>query len=589
MQQNKTSWPVRAFIAQVAWPFRWYLCGMSMVMMVWAIDLTLRPYIIKWILNTAAQGPSDVLLYELALLSALFCVTLGIVVGGFRAFDWMLMRMEPKLRQHISDYLIRYMLGHSHTFYQQHMSGSLTDHVNNVARSIPQMLKIVIERFFVIVFALVIALITMMRFHMVLALTMLLWVFVFILVALLVARPAQELSDIASEAHSVATGCVTDTVSNMMSVSLFTGELYEASLLDKTFEKTAKAEQDRDWLLLKVQAFHTVSFLVLEVVSLTVLVRGVSAGWVTPGDFSLILGINLSLIWVLWGLMQDLTTFIKAFGEISQGLKALTTPYDMIDAPNAPDLHVRRGEIVFENMDFEYSPENRIFKNVSITIPSGQKVGLVGYSGSGKSTFVNLILRLYDIQSGKILIDGQDIALVTQRSLRGSIALIPQDPSLFYRSLRDNIRYGRPHATDEDVVIAARHAHADKFIEKMPEGYDSLVGERGLTLSGGQRQRVAIARAFIKESPILILDEATSALDSITESYIQESLEHLMQEKTTLVVAHRLSTLMHMDRILVFDKGQIIEDGTHQELLDQKGQYCTLWNAQVHGFLPNHE
>lgn len=191
-------------------------------------------------------------------------------------------------------------------------------------------------------------------------------------------------------------------------------------------------------------------------------------------------------------------------------------------------------------------------------------------------------------KKGRILIDGQDIALVTQDSLRRSISLIPQDPSLFHRTLRDNIRYGRPHASDLDIVAAARHAHADEFIEKMSLQYDTLVGERGLTLSGGQRQRIAIARAFLKEAPILLLDEATSALDSITESYIQESLEQLMHGRTTLVIAHRLSTLMHMDRILVFDKGELIEDGSHQALLEKKGRYYTLWNAQVNGFLPDH-
>lgn len=587
-KQSKSPLTVGSFVVEVAWPFRWHFLGIMVVMVLWSIDLTLRPYLVKWILNTAAEGPSDILLYRLAMLSALFCGTLAIVIGGFRLYDWINMRMRPALRHHISSRLMEYALKHDHTFYQKHMSGSLTDHINNIARSIPDLLKVFIERFFVIFIALIIALVTIARFHKLLAWIMGTWVVVFIAISLVVAKKAQKLADAASKAHSEATGSITDVFSNMLTVRLFTGEDYEISLLNNAFDKTARAEQARDWLLLKVQAFHTCSFLVLEIISLGILVHGVSASWVTPGDFSLILGINFSLIWILWGLMQDLTIFIKAFGEIAQGLKALTVPYNMVDAHDATVLHVSKGEIVFENVTFEYSHARRMFNDLSITISSGQKVGLVGYSGSGKSSFVNLILRLYDIQKGRILIDGQDISLVTQNSLRRSISLIPQDPSLFHRTLRENIRYGRPSASDQEITTAACYAHADEFIEKMPEKYDTLVGERGLTLSGGQRQRIAIARAFLKEAPILLLDEATSALDSITESYIQDSLEQLMQGRTTLVIAHRLSTLMHMDRILVFDKGEIIEDGTHQALLEKKGRYYTLWNAQINGFLPDH-
>jgi ATP-binding cassette subfamily B protein len=262
-------------------------------------------------------------------------------------------------------------------------------------------------------------------------------------------------------------------------------------------------------------------------------------------------------------------------------------PLEIVDKPNATILNCTHGKIRFDKIKFHYKGTAPLFQNKSIEIKAGQKVGLVGYSGGGKSTFVNLILRLYDITDGAILIDGQDIRDVTQDSLRTSIALIPQDPSLFHRSLMENIRYGRIDATDEEVILAAKKAHAHEFIEKLSQSYDSLVGERGVKLSGGQRQRIAIARAILKNAPILILDEATSQLDSVTESSIQESLWELMQNKTTLVIAHRLSTLLHMDRIIVFDKGVIVEDGTHAELLTNNGLYRTLWKAQVGGFLPD--
>ena len=276
-------------------------------------------------------------------------------------------------------------------------------------------------------------------------------------------------------------------------------------------------------------------------------------------------------------------------GKCNQSLKSLFVPLDLVDAPGATDIHITKGEIQFDHVDFSYKNTNPLFKNKSIIIPPGQKVGLVGYSGGGKTTFVNLILRLYDINGGRILIDGQDIATVTQDSLRAHIGMIPQDSSLFHRTLMDNIRYGRTDATEAEVNDAAKRAHAHEFIEQLPDGYASLVGERSIKLSGGQRQRIAIARAMLKNAPILILDEATSALDSVTEHVIQIAINDLMRDKTSLVIAHRLSTLLHMDRILVFDKGKIVEDGTHNELLTKAGVYKTLWDAQVGGFLGDGE
>lgn len=307
---------------------------------------------------------------------------------------------------------------------------------------------------------------------------------------------------------------------------------------------------------------------------------------------------NFNIINALFQLSHTLRDFIANWGAVDQAIALLeTSQITHSDKPEATTLVFHKGTIIFNNVKFHYKGTKPLFQNKSIEIKAGQKVGLVGYSGGGKSTFVNLILRLYDVTDGAILIDGQDIRDVTQDSLRKNIAMIPQDPSLFHRSLMENIRYGRIDATDEEVIEAAKKSHAHEFISTLPQGYDSLVGERGVKLSGGQRQRIAIARAILKNAPILILDEATSQLDSVTESLIQESLWELMSSpvtrhgeqsaaiqknhkdwiaspsvrndglRTTIVIAHRLSTLLHMDRILVFDKGKIVEDGTHSELL----------------------
>jgi ATP-binding cassette subfamily B protein len=288
-----------------------------------------------------------------------------------------------------------------------------------------------------------------------------------------------------------------------------------------------------------------------------------------------------------WIAALELPSLYKEIGVCKQALTIIQDPIEITDSPNAKPLKVSRGEITFDNVTFHYLPKANIFEDKSITIHAGEKVGLVGFSGSGKTTFVNLILRYYDVENGRILIDGQDIAEVSQDSLREQIALIPQDASLFHRSLIENIHYGRLNATEEEIYQAAKKAHAQEFIEKMSEGYHTLVGERGIKLSGGQRQRIAITRAILKDAKILILDEATSALDSVTERLIQDSLQDLMQGRTCIVIAHRLSTLSGMDRILVFKEGQIIEEGSPDELLALGGHYATMWEMQAGGFLPD--
>ena len=278
--------------------------------------------------------------------------------------------------------------------------------------------------------------------------------------------------------------------------------------------------------------------------------------------------------------------FFEYLGNISDGVAVFVQPHEIIDKTDAPVLKVNRGEIEFNDVCFTYHEGLQVFEHLNVTIEPKQQVGLVGFSGSGKSTFVNIMLRLFEPQSGEINIDGQNILNVTQDSLRENVSIIPQDPQLFHRSLMENIRYGRLDATDDEVIEAAKKAHAHEFILQAEKQYDSLVGERGVKLSGGQRQRIAIARAILKDSPILILDEATSSLDSVTEKKIQLALENLMKDRTVVVVAHRLSTISHMDRILVFDQGKIIEDGSHQQLLQRDGHYAHLWNMQAGGFLP---
>ena len=371
----------------------------------------------------------------------------------------------------------------------------------------------------------------------------------------------------------------------MLNVRLFSRGKFESRYLHQFTQEEQTRYQRSLWHLEKMKFIQGALGSLFILIVMFSLVYGWSHSWVTLGDFTLVGMLSFSMLGFIWYASYQMTTFVREAGKMRAALSLITTPHDVEDAPNAMSLQVHQGVIQFKNVSFAYQAGKPIFNQLNVHIPAGQKVGLVGFSGSGKSTFVNLILRFYDIQNGAILIDRQNISAVTADSLRQQIGMIPQDPSLFHRTLMENIRYGREDAIDEDVIKASKLAHCHEFIEQLDEQYHSLVGERGVKLSGGQRQRIAIARAILKNAPILILDEATSSLDSVTEKIIQNSLNRLMQNRTTIIIAHRLSTLLHMDRILVFDQGKIIEDGAASELLRQNGHFARLWNMQVDGFL----
>ncbi|MCE7917263.1 MAG: ABC transporter ATP-binding protein, partial [Nitrosomonas sp. PRO5] len=316
---------------------------------------------------------------------------------------------------------------------------------------------------------------------------------------------------------------------------------------------------------------------------------------ISTGAIAIALSLAIRLTGMSHWIMLEVGELFENIGIVQDGMNMLAKPYAVTDAPNAVPLSVTKGQIDYNQVDFSYhnnvkNEDHRIFKALDLHISSGEKVGIVGPSGAGKSTLINLLLRFYDIQQGSIQIDQQDICTVTQESLRANIAIVTQDTSLLHRSIRENILFGRPDATEKEVILAAQRAHAHEFIQELVDsygrrGYDAMVGERGVNLSGGQRQRIAIARVLLKNAPILVLDEATSALDSDIEASIQQSLHELMQNKTVIAIAHRLSTIAAMDRLIVLDNGHIVEQGRHAELLSLNGLYARLWNHQSGGFL----
>jgi ATP-binding cassette subfamily B protein len=335
----------------------------------------------------------------------------------------------------------------------------------------------------------------------------------------------------------------------------------------------------------RIRRFQYLAAALLKVTVVWYSLRLWGQGQIGVGEFVMATSMSLLLITESRNLSRRFLEFFEYIGNVTNGVNTIMRPHELVDAPDARPVKIPHGAIDFRQVGFAYNPGWKIFDSLSVSIPAGQRVGLVGLSGSGKSTFVSLILRMHDPQEGQILIDGVDLRAFTQESLHAQLGLIPQDPSLFHRSLRENVRYGRLDASDAEVEAAARQAHAHEFIEQIPEKYDSMVGERGVKLSGGQRQRIAIARVILKDAPVLILDEATSSLDSITEKSIQTSLNEVMNGKTVIVVAHRLSTIAGLDRVLVFDQGRIVEDGCPGDLIARHGAYYRLWSRQADGFL----
>ena len=427
----------------------------------------------------------------------------------------------------------------------------------------------------------------MLLIHPVFALILLIWAIAFLLIAACFFNSIQELSNVFATSKTTLVGKLVDSVSNVTNVRLFSRNAYENKLIQQAAFDTVTKDRDMQWVILKMRIFWDVSIIALIGVNIYVLVVMYSKNQVSIGDFSFIISLSISIFYNLWYLAGQFVVFAEELGKCKQALTIISAPHEIADQALAKPLIVTDGRIEFDDVTFHYDEGAHLFKNKNIVVASGQKIGLVGLSGSGKSTFANLILRLFDVESGRILIDGQNIKEVTQDSLRENIAMIPQDITLFHRTLMENIRYGRVDASDHDVIEASKRAHCHEFIMQLAQGYDSLVGERGIKLSGGQRQRIAIARAMLKNAPILILDEATSALDSLTEKLIQDGLHLLMEGRTTIVIAHRLSTLSEMDRILVFEKGRIIEDGSHNDLIKAQSHYTRMWHMQAGGFLPD--
>ncbi len=543
----------------------------------------IEPYILKLFVDTlTAENLADDA-YQQALtyvgwLAAVYFTQTGLWHIGARSLIYGQIAMLNGL--YIKAY--GYLQEHSVRFFSDSFSGSLVKRITRAVDGSERMMDNIWFTFLPVTSRLLFMVVVLIFYSPLMFIVLFGGIIIFVGFTLLMVNRWSKLEAVVIRSETKLSGTLVDAIANNWTVKVFAQEVSEAKRV-KAAANTLRTAQNRSWTY-----FWTYLNLPQGIIWSAVLVGTLftalylwNLGRFSVGDIIFIETYLFTLGPLLWETVNRFQEFKEASINMAELQDAMETKHEIQDIANAKPLISGLGKIEFNNVRFAYSGTD-VFKNLSFTIQSGEKVAFVGHSGSGKSTIVKLLFRLYDIQGGSILLDNQNIAEVTQQSLRNQLGIVPQDPILFHRSILENIAYGNSKSTMKDVEQAARKAHAHEFIRNLPKGYKTLVGERGVKLSGGERQRVAIARTFLENAPVVVFDEATSSLDSVSEQYIQDALDELMKDRTVIVIAHRLSTVVKMDRIIVFDQGKIVEQGTHQELLNKSaGQYKKLWEIQT--------
>ncbi|MBX9804419.1 MAG: ABC transporter ATP-binding protein/permease [Alphaproteobacteria bacterium] len=573
---------VLKFIIHFLRPYSRHFFGIIFISILWAAIRTIEPYIMKVVLDILEKSSTQYenLFYQLKTPMIIFILIRVFMNFMSRFHDYLWLKMMPNFNKNIVMRMTKYVQKHSLAYFQHHFGGSLISKISMIADTSETILNEFVYEFIFPLFSICIITVTMGFVSPKFALILIIWACIFVGISFFLSLRVQILSKELSEKSTTLIGKLIDSITNILAVRLFARRNYEIKVLESVAQEKVKKAEELGWNDLKRNAVMDIMSNFLIVILIYYLIVERQKGNISLGDFALILTLSLSVLDIVWEITHHYLKFVENFGKCSQALNTIVVPHAIKNNPTARPLIVKKGSIEFRDVSFTSDKGNPILRNINLKIAGKEKVGIVGQSGSGKTTLLNLLVRLMDVNNGYILVDGQDVKSVTQESLHQNITFIPQDPMLFHRTILENIQYGNLHASEEAIKDAARKSFAEGFINSFPKGFQTLVGERGSILSGGQRQRLAIARSILKNSKILLLDEATSALDSETEHYIQESLKDLMKDKTVLVVAHRLSTLQQMDRIIVLNNGMIVEEGTHRSLLIKGGYYAKFWHLQ---------
>ncbi len=575
------------------WSFylRYAIPGSWWPLIAWAITLSITmsnnvlfPFFERWFVQLfETPVPEGINFVQFALPTIILITALNMMISGAAVLRGMFhARWAPQVRNRISEVLTEYTHKQSMSFWTGRMAGKVNSEINYVADGFW-----VLEDFWRVLGLMVAMLISAGLIFTINTYVAIIFAVVFVLrvaYSWILIKPMNKAAKDASGASSSLSGKLVDSISNFSVVKLFAGAQREKEYLEPARKKHIAARVHSFFVQRLFWGVPTILWDLCYGATLVLCAYLYMRGEISLSEIVFTISVYFSVMNSIGAIVNQIPTITEKIGSATKAYSELVVPITVQDAPDAPALSVTCGEIEFRNVSFKYK-RKWVLRNFNLKIKCGERVGLVGASGAGKTTLVNLLMRFYEPNAGQILIDGQDIRSVTQDSIRENIAFIPQDPTMFNRTLGENIAYGKPNATTKEIRNAAKRAAADEFIMATEKKYDSMVGDRGIKLSGGQRQRVAIARAFLKNAPILVLDEATSALDSETEVSIQKSFDELAQGRTTIAIAHRLSTLRNMDKIVVMKEGHIIEEGTHNGLIKKRGEYARLWKMQSGGFL----
>ncbi len=552
---------------------------------IWPLSESLGPYIVKLIIDTLEGSSNHQAVFHTIGGLAFLYIGLVIVVELVSVLTNILrLYFLPPVKTEMRKNLFEYVEGHSYDFFQRNQSGHIASQINSIVDNFDRIFKASLDGLIPVTISFIITFCLSLQISLYFSLVFLIWYLLFVgLTLILSIRKFSVAEHHAIKKHSIVKS-LTDLFGNITLLKLFK-EVRSRFYTSLSEEFSALRHLKKSIISIHfIKATLSLSMLVLMFVGL---IYGWSKNWVTLGDFAFITASSLAMRRLAWWASDELVIMYKELGEAQQAYSLLSPPHEILDAPHCKKLILTKGDILLDSLSFSYPGHPLLFKNLSLHIQGGEKIGIVGYSGAGKTSFIKLLLRFYDLQSGRIQIDGQDIKNVGQESLRDQMIYLSQDSGLLNQTIRENILHAKPKATHDEILNVAKKALSHDFIKEFPDQYETLIGEKGANISFGQRQKIAMTRALLKEAPILILDEPTSALDSLSEDSIFTTLKPFMEGKTTLIIAHRLSTLLKMDRILVFEDGAIVEEGKHQDLLERRGLYTRLWNAQVNGFFPD--